>query len=120
MPSSRVTEKPFTTLLGEILSVTAGVKTEYPSSALMHSTIKTAAIATIMWKPWIVRIVAIVQSNFWTMGAIATIVTIIWKPGFINRESIAKVIQFLMDSSQNNVFRKLKNTLNLFLTSLGL
>ena len=53
MPSSRVTEKPFTTLLGEILSVTAGVKTEYPSSALMHSTIKTAAIATI------VRIVAI-------------------------------------------------------------
>ena len=68
--------------LGEILSVTTEVKTEYPSYAFMHSTTKTAAIATIMWKPWIVRIVrivAIVQSNFWTMVAI---VMIIWKPGY--------------------------------------
>ena len=66
--------------LVEMLSVTTEVKTEYPLSALMHSTIKTVAIATIAtitWKPWIVRIVAIVQSNFWTMMAIATIVTII-------------------------------------------
>ena len=66
--------------LGEIL--TTEMKTEYPSSGLMHSTIKTVAIATtatIMWKPWIVRIVAIVQSNFWTMVAIATI---IWKPDY--------------------------------------
>ena len=42
------------------LSVTIEVKTEYPSSGLMHSTIKTAAIetiATIMWKSWIVAIV---------------------------------------------------------------
>ena len=64
--------------LGDILSVTTEVKTEYPSSGLMHSIIKTAAIATIVWKPWIVRIVTIVQSNFWTMVAIATIV---WKLG---------------------------------------
>ena len=32
-----------------------------------------------MRKPWIVRIVAIMQSNFWMMVAITTI---IWKPGF--------------------------------------
>ena len=40
--------------LGEILSVTAEMKTESSSFALTHSTIKTAAIATIVtitWKP---------------------------------------------------------------------
>ena len=67
------------------LDVVPKVKTECPSSALMHSTIKTAAITTIMWKPWIGRTVAIVQSNFWTMVAIVTIATIIWKPGFMDR-----------------------------------
>ena len=35
------------------------------------------AIATIMWKPWMARIVTIVQLNFWTMVAI---MTILWKP----------------------------------------
>ena len=70
------------------VSVTTEVKTEYPSFVLMHSTIKTAMIATIMWKPWIVMIVAIVQANFWTMVAIATIVTIIWIPGFIVKTEI--------------------------------
>ena len=40
------------------------MKTESPSFASTHSTIKTAAIATIIWKPWIARIVAISPVKF--------------------------------------------------------
>ena len=41
--------------------MTTKVDTEDPSSGLMHSFIKTAVIAMIMWKPWIGRIIAIMQ-----------------------------------------------------------
>ena len=69
--------------------------TEDPLSGSIHSFIKTAVIATVMWKPWIARIVAIVQLDFWTMVAIAMI---IWKPWIAKIVAIVQLYFWTMVS----------------------